>query len=181
MYLTLVARFLLVIGGLNYLFMSIINVDIFSYLKNYPIITNFVMLAIGLSAAYFLFNRDYYLPFLGSVAIPVGVTKSTENLKQIKLSGLPPNTTVISWGSTESNNVFDTYTKAYGVYSNTDISKTDENGVAIVKLACPGPYYVPGFGMRKLLKRHIHYRYQLPKYKGLFSRVYTKFLDENCQ
>jgi hypothetical protein len=181
MYVEILARFLLIIGGLNYLFMSTINVNIFSYFKNYPIITKFIMLAVGLSAAYFLFNRDYYLPFLGPVAIPVGTVKSTQNLKQIKLSGLPPNTKIVSWAATESDSVFDTYTKAYGVYSNTDLSTTDENGEVIVKLSCPGSYYVPAFGMRKLLKRHIHYRYQLPKHPGLFSRVYTKFLDENCQ
>lgn len=181
MYLDIFARALLVIGGINYLFMSILNVSVCSYFKDYSMITNFIKLLIGISAAYFLFNRDYYLPFLGPTAIPVGATKSTENLKQIKLSGLPPNTTVISWAALESDSIFDTYTKAYGVYSNTDISKTDENGDVIVKLSCPGAYYVPAFGMRKLLKRHIHYRYQLPKHKGLFSRVYTKFLNENCQ
>lgn len=187
MYLTLFAKLLLVLGGLNYLFISTINVDIFSYLTRYPMILRIIMLFIGLSALYFVFDRDYYLSFLGQTVIPIAQKDSKivlENLKQIKLSGLPPNTTVLSWGAKESNlgKIFDSYIQAYGDYSNTIVSKTNEDGEVIIELPCPSSYYVPGkFGMMKRLNRHIHYRYELPKYKGMFSRVYTKFLDEKCQ
>jgi len=177
MYLDILARLLLVIGGLNYLFMSTINVDMCSYFKNFQVITNFMKLLIGLSAAYFLFNRDYYLPFLGPTAIPAGATKSTTNLKRFKLTGLPPNTTVLSWAATESDEILDSYTKAYGDYSNTDIGKTNQNGELMINLQCPSSYHVNKFGINKLLKRHIHYRYQLPNKKGLFSKVHTVFLD----
>ena len=180
MYLSLFARALLVLGGLNYLFVSLINVNIFSYI-GYPMLVKIINILIGLSAAYFVFDRDYYLPFLGKTVIPIGPKKPTENLKQIKLSGLPPNTTVLSWAAKESDKVFDSYIQAYGDYSNTDISKTNDKGEVIVELPCPASYHVPAFGMNKQLDRHIHYRFELPKHKGMFSRIYTKYLDEKCQ
>ena len=65
--------------------------------------------------------------------------------------------------------------------SNTDISKTNDKGEVIVELPCPASYHVPAFGMNKQLDRHIHYRFELPKHKGMFSRIYTKYLDEKCQ
>jgi hypothetical protein len=177
MYLDLIARLLLVIGGLNYLFMSTVNVNIFLYIP-YP---RLLSIFIGLSAAYFVFNRDYYLPFLGKSVIPIGPKKPTENLRQIKLIGLPQNTTVISWGSKESSGDFDNYMSAYGDYANTDISRTNEKGEVTVELPCPSAYHISKFGIDKKLEKHIHYRYELPKNKGMFSRVYTKYLDKNCQ
>jgi uncharacterized membrane protein YuzA (DUF378 family) len=181
MYLLLFARLLLVIGGINYLFKSTINVDLFTLIK-YPFIVNIISLLIGLSALYFIFNRDYYLPFLGESVIPIGDKKPTENLTKIKLSGLPPNTIVMAWGAQSDTKIYEDPFEAYGSYSNTEITQTNENGEVTIELPCPSEYYVNKFGiMKRKLKRHIHYRYQLPKYKGLFSKVYTKYLDEKCQ
>ena len=59
MYLDIFARLLLVFGGLNYLFTAITQ-------KNESMIVRLLMLSVGLSAVYFLFDRDFYLPFLGS-------------------------------------------------------------------------------------------------------------------
>jgi hypothetical protein len=137
---------------------------------------------IGISALYLVFNRDYYLPFLGHTVIPIAGRKPSENLKQIKLSGLPSNTLVMAWGAKESDKEFDDPFEAYGDYANTDIKKTNDNGEVVIELPCPSEYYVNKFGvMNKKLDRHIHYRYQTPQYKGIFSRVYTKYLDEKCQ
>jgi hypothetical protein len=177
MYLELFARLLLVVGALNYFFSSAINVNVLSRIPY----NKFIGILIGLAGLYFVFNRDYYLPFLGKSVIPIGPKKPTENLKKIKLSGLPPNTTVLSWGSKESSGDFDNYMSAYGDYANTDISKTNDKGEIIVELPCPSAYHVSKFGMDKKLERHIHFRYELPKYKGMFSRIYTKYLDKNCQ
>lgn len=183
MYTDLFARFLLVIGGINYLFLSL-NINLLDNIKRYPIVIKTIFLLIGLSALYFIFNRDYYLPFLGKCVIPVGPKKTTENLKKIKLSGLPPNSYVIYWGAKPNktySEVFPNPMDAYKDYSNSDIGKTDNNGDIIIELECPSEYIVSKFGIRKQLRRHIHYRFELPKYKGLFSKVYTKNLDANCQ
>lgn len=180
MYLLLLARLLLVLGGLNYLFLATVNVDIFRYITN-PLILRVVFLLIGLSAALFVFNRDYYLPFLGYAVIPLGPKKPSENLKEIKLSGLPANTTVIAWGSQMGDKIFENPIDAYGDYANTEITKSNDKGEAMVELPCPSEYNVNKFGMTRKLDRHIHYRYQLPKYKGMYSPVFTKYLDEKCQ
>lgn len=181
MYLLLFARLLVIIGAINYFFIASVNVDMFRYINN-PMIVRILFLMIGLSAAYFIFNRDYYLPFLGHTVIPVGPSKPTENLKQIKLSGLPANTIVMAWGSQSTDKVFEDPFEAYGDYANTEIKRTNDKGEVIIELPCPSEYYVNKFGvMKRKLDRHIHYRYQLPQYKGMFSRVYTKYLDEKCQ
>lgn len=173
MYINLLARFLLIVGGINYLFMSINN--------RYTIITKSFFILIGLSALYFIFDRDYYLPFLGECAIPISTQKPIENLKKIKLSGLPPNNKIIYWGSKPSSQIIQDPFDAYKDYSNSNIGTTDNNGEIVIELECPSEYLVPKFGFKKKLKRHIHYRFELPKYKGLFSKVYTKYLDFECQ
>lgn len=181
MYLHLLARLLVALGSLNYLFRATINVDMFKYITH-PLVLRAVFLAIGLAAAFFVFNRDYYLPFLGEAVIPLGPHKPAENLSKIKITGLPPNTLVMAWGANKAEEVFEDPFTAYGDYANHEIVKSNANGEAIVELVCPSEYHVNKFGLRKQkLDRHIHYRYQLPQYKGLFSRVYTKYLDEKCQ
>lgn len=181
MYLLLFARLLVVLGSINYLFLSTVDVDVFRYITN-PVILRGVYLLIGLAAAFFLFNRDYYLPFLGESVIPLGPSKPLEHLTKIKITGVPPNSLVMAWGANESKEVFEDPFKAYGDYANHEIVKSNENGEAIVELVCPSEYYVNRFGIsKKKLDRHIHYRYQLPKYKGIFSRIHTKYLDDKCQ
>jgi uncharacterized membrane protein YuzA (DUF378 family) len=179
LYLELFAKLLLVIGGINYLFQSY-NINLFKIIKT-PFVRNMIYLSIGVSALYFIFNRDYYLPFLGKCAIPIESKKKLENTKNMKIAGLPPNTVVLVWGAQESNEIFKNPYEAYGKYENTVVTKSDEKGNVSVDLPCPAPYYVSKFGLiKRRIKRHIHYRYQLPNYDGLFSRVYTKNLDENC-
>lgn len=181
MYLLLFARLLLIIGGLNYFLKSTINIDLFTFIKN-RFIVKIISLLIGISALYFMFNRDYYLPFLGECIIPITTKKPTENLTKIKLSGLPPNTIVMAWGAQSNNKIYEDPFEAYGNYLNTEITQSNERGEAIIELPCPSEYIVNKFGiMKRKLNRHIHYRYQLPKYKGLFSKIYTKYLDEKCQ
>lgn len=179
MYLDLLARVLLLIGGLNHLFFYLINVKIFSNIP-YPNLVKIINVLIGLSAAYFVFDRDYYLPFLGKTVIPVGPIKPNVNLKKIKLTKLPPNTIILSWAAKESDKVFSNYMQAYGDYSNTDVSKTNSLGEVTVQLPCPASYRVSKFGMDKQLDRHIHYRYAIPNNPGMFSRIYTKYLNKEC-
>lgn len=180
MYLLLLPRFLLVLGGLNYFFMATMNINLFSFIQN-PLIIRIISILIGVSALYFLFNRDYYLPFLGHAIIPIGPVKPTENLTKIKLTGLPPNTIIMAWGAKDNNKIFDNPYDAYGDYANTDIKQSNERGEVFVELPCPSEYYVSKLGMQSKLDRHIHYRYQYPKYKGLFSPVRTKYLGVKCQ
>lgn len=179
-YIQMLAKLFIIIGSINYLSSVLLNTSFNNYLPK--TIVPILIIIIGLSGLYVGFNRDYYLPFLGHTVIPVGPSKPTENLKQMKLSGLPPNTIVMAWGSQSTEKVFEDPFEAYGDYANTEIKKTNDKGEVIIELPCPSEYYVNKFGvMKRKLDRHIHYRYQLPEYKGMFSRVYTKYLDEKCQ
>lgn len=181
MYILLLARLLLVLGGINYLFMATVNVNIFHYITS-PVILRGIFLLIGVSAALFLFNRDYYLPFLGLTVMPIATKKSLDNVKNIKLSGLPSKTTVIAWGAQEGDKIFDDPFKAYGDYTNTVIAQTNDAGEVTIELPCPAEYNVNKFGLLKQkLDRHIHYRYELPNYKGLYSPVFTKYLNDKCE
>lgn len=177
MYLSLLTRLILVIGGLNYLLLATVKMDLFKFIKN-SFARRVVFFIIGLTALWYFFNRDYYLPFLGHTVIPVGPKKNFEKTIQIKLTGLPANTNVLAWGTKEDNKVYDNPFDAYGDYSNSVVVKSDDKGECIVNLPCPSEYFVNKFGIRKQkLNRHIHYRYESPRYKGIYSRVYTKYID----
>jgi hypothetical protein len=174
MYLDIFARLLLVLGGLNYLYTAM------TQQKNETMIVRLFMLSVGLSALYFLFDRDFYLPFLGKVVFPVAENQQTEtkDLKPILLKNLPPNTHVVFWAakrataSETSPNPFD----AYSDYANSGVAKTNEKGEVTINIACPVSYNV----RYKRLRRHLHYRYELPRYRGMFSRVHTHFLESEC-
>lgn len=160
----LLARAVLVIGGLNYLRFS----------DRYP-----VALVIGLSALYLAMDRDFYLPFLGKCAMPAPLGNSQPlsagALNTYKLTNLPPNVRVVVWGAQASSGTFSNPQDAYGDYSNAVWAKSDDKGVVQVQLTAPAAYSVQRFGLwSKKLQPHIHYRYELTKHKGLFSRVHTQ-------
>jgi len=173
-YIHMLAKFLLVLGSINYLFLAGSNVNIFNVIP-IPMLRNSLFLLIGLSALYFAFNRDYYLPFLGQCVIPSGDANiPQENAKQVTVSNLPPNTRVIFWAAQGDGLSSQDPITAYGDYANSGTIKTDNNGSATISLNCPSQYSVSKFGFRKALARHFHYRYEIPTYKGIFSRVYTQ-------
>jgi len=179
-HMQLLARFLLVLGGINYLTLHFFQKSLLGYL-HYPIAIRAVTLAIGGAALYFAFNRDYYLPFLGKCVIPVGEGKPQGELKSVRLSGLPANTNVIFWAAKSGNSVVPNPMDAYGDYSNSGIVKSDGSGQAVIQIACPTAYSVSKFGfIKKDLSKHVHFRYELPEYRGIFSRVMTKYLDNEC-
>jgi hypothetical protein len=114
---------------------------------------------------------------------PNGTAGATaEEVKNMTVTGLPPNTTVVFWASKPGTDIVEDPMTAYSDYTNSYITKSDNDGVAIARLACPSEYSVTRYGIfTKKLDRHIHYRYESPQYKGLFSRVFTKNLDANCE
>lgn len=185
LYIQLFSRVLLIIGGLVYSFRLFTGKDIICKTKS--IWTTILLVLITLSTIMNLFNRDYYLPFLGQTVMPPSPLSSltpqeSAEARSIVVTGLPPNTRVIFWGSQESKQSFENPIVAYGEYENTYVTKSDKHGIALAKLKCPGEYAVKKYGIfNKNIPRHVHYRYESPTYKGLFSRVFTKQLDENCE
>ena len=168
------ARFFLIIGGLNYLYLAITN-------TNTSIINENTMISglIGLSALILFLRRDYYLPFLGNTVMVIPNNKISENSIKVTLSGLPPNVNVVYWASKSDENVFANFTQAYGDLSNSGTKRTDDNGNIIIDIECPSEYNIKKFGIvQKKLKKHVHYRYELSP--GMFSRVYTKYITTEC-
>jgi uncharacterized membrane protein YuzA (DUF378 family) len=180
-YIELVSKVFLILAGLSYTLKFTTDKDLFEYIQN-SMVTYIILLLIGLATLYNMFNRDYYLSFLGKTVIPISskIEKSekSNNVIDVVLEDLPRQTSVIYWASMkqDSQDILN-YTEAYGNYSNSGIAQTDENGRVVVKIECPSEYTVPKFGFfRRKLNKHIHYRYEIPNKKGLYSRIYTKYI-----
>lgn len=170
MYLRVLMKFLIVLGAINYLTISTYNINIFSYISSNPIFLRMLGIFIGVSGLFYLFNRDYYLPFLGEAVIPIkeGNGLDNKNLIKIEINSLPPNRKVLYWASNPNDNIFDNPFDAYNKFPNSGITTTNENGTAICPIVCPSSYKV----YNKTLKQHIHYRYEIQD--GLYSRVFTQ-------
>jgi uncharacterized membrane protein YuzA (DUF378 family) len=175
------ARFFLVVGGLNYLYINYMNKSFFGT----SIASKAITTIIGLSALLYLFDRDFYLPFLGKTFFPFGkraevrIDESSRKLVSITVDNLPPNTTVIYWASQNEQKVYSNPKDAYGDFGNRGITMTDKTGKAILQIQCPSVYNV-GKLFKKTLDKHLHYRYELPEYPGMFSDIKTKYVNNEC-
>ena len=157
---------LLVIGVMYNVFRS------YGYVSKYDKVTNIIMLIALLSVA----GRDFYLPFLGDAVIPSGAL----NLGQVPLNAnvstvvkVPPNSKVIYWAAEPSESTKKEMPwKAYREYSNAGVVAADEKGNATVSIRSPQEYKTP---WGKQLKPHVHYRYS--KTHGMYSKVYTVYLN----
>ena len=176
MYILFLSRILLIITALNYVLMKLLNINLFGFIKNSNILA-FLHLIMAIVVIYYLFNRDFYLPFLGETVIPIkNINNIEENLLKFKIQNLPPNKRLIYWASRSSNQVIGNPIDAYKGYTNSGITKTDSNGNASLEISCPSDYYVKSFGMDKKIRQHIHYRIESDKFPGLFSSVKTHYV-----
>lgn len=133
-----------------------------------------VLILIGL---YWSFNRDFYLPFLGKCVIPPSLINPQQDENKLgkkipfKLINLPPNTQIIYWASIPSKKTFNDPQSAYDKYQNSGTTISNNHGEAFILLDCPSNYSVGMF--KTTLKKHVHYRYAIPEYLGLYSSIYT--------
>lgn len=180
------ARVLLIIGGLNYLYMGLVSKSGFLFFDLSKNVLNTIFVIIGISALYLFFNRNYYLPFLGETVIPTitPFKKNSKNVITTIIKNMPPKSTIIYWAAKPNQNnqlITDPYS-AYGDYTNSGVTLANELGEAQIEYECPSAYQVPKFGVfKKSLQKHIHYRYIDPKFPGLVSPVYTLFLNVECK
>lgn len=175
MYILIISKLLLIIAAFNYSMIHILHIDPISSITggNSMIFGIIILFVVSL----YIFNRDYYLPFLGPTVIPIKQKEIADKKIDVKLSGLSPNTTIIYWGSNPSDKIYDEPIQAYSGYGNSGISKTNESGEVVVSINCPSEYNVSRFGMKRKLSKHIHYRLELAKYPGIFSSVKTKYIE----
>jgi uncharacterized membrane protein YuzA (DUF378 family) len=173
----MIAIILLIIGGLNW-GLVILN---YNLIHEIALITHniFEIIIYGLiciSAIYMMFKRDTYLPFLGHMAYPCNnlVSHIPNNADKSIFVKVLPNTSIVYWGSEKTNNHLKNLPDpriAYHLYENTGIVISDENGNAELKFRDPQQYVVPSLFGKKILDKHIHYRYCIGN--GLLSPIFT--------
>lgn len=179
MYILFLSRILLIITALNYVLIKLLKINLFSFIKNSDILL-FLHLIMAIVVIYYLFNRDFYLPFLGETVIPVkNINNIEDGVLNFKIQNLPPNKRIIYWASKSSNQVIGNPIDAYKGYTNSGITKTDSNGNVTIEISCPSDYVVQSFGMDKKIRQHIHYRIESDKFPGLFSSVKTHYVKCN--
>jgi uncharacterized membrane protein YuzA (DUF378 family) len=178
----LIAAIILLIGGLNWGLIGLFGVNGVEAINNYTfqsvLFEQVVYILVGLASIYMMFNRTYYLPFLGKTVMPNGIVTeyqtSSPTAKTFTINQhLEGGSHVIVWAAlSKKNSDVTDYLQAYGDYSNYAVAKIVNNS-AIVKLDCPQEYYVDKFGVkRSVLSKHLHYR--VVYNNGIFSDIKTQ-------
>ena len=147
------------------------------FLTQNKIINLIVILIVVASIIYNLFNRNFYLSFLGCTVYPCGsLAEKIPNKADTTVTvQVKPNVNVIYWASEPSsteNQPIDNPWDAYANYDNSGVVKSDATGKAVLHVRNPSSYQV-GL-MNKTLKQHVHYR--VCRHPGMLSEIKTVIL-----
>lgn len=155
-FLEMIARLLVAIGAINWGLYGAFKVDLVAKLGN-KLIGKIIYLLIGVAGLYFLFCRDFYLPFLGDSAMPCGsmpvMTPAGANT-EVRVT-VDPGVNVLFWAAEENDKIKENPWVAYDKGSNAGVAKSDKNGVAVLRVRHPGKYKVPWGSVKE---SHVHYR-----------------------
>lgn len=174
-----VINFVIVLGALNWGLIGAFRFNLVTFMVGRFTsmrLNRIVYVLIGACALLRMFNRDYYLPFLGKHVFPcdsmeLKIPKDADTITNVKVK---KNSNVIYWAS-EGTSVDDVVvlnpSRAYDTYSNSGVALADKEGVAQLKFRYPSSYQVR-FGT--VLKPHVHYRVCLGN--GMLGPVKTIFL-----
>ena len=123
-------------------------------------------IAAGVSALTLIFQKDFWLPFLGHTVLPLELIP-VQDIKQdadttVQVSA-PPKSKVIFWASKKWGGAMDlsssvTPWQAYGDFTNSGVVLADDNGVATLKVSKPRAYTVDKALGPKMIPAHVHYR-----------------------
>lgn len=177
MYISLISRIILILGAFSYAMLHILKLDPINFIsinKNFTLIYGIIIIT---AVSLYIFDRNYYLPFLGPSVIPIKSKETIGKLSSVKIIGLPVNTRIIYWASNPSDEIYPNSIDAYTGYGNSGIAKTNDVGEVSVQINCPSEYIVNKYGFNRKLPKHIHYRIESSKYPGLFSEVKTQNVD----
>jgi uncharacterized membrane protein YuzA (DUF378 family) len=167
---------IVLLGGIAWALIGLFKFNIITWAakKTFTSAEPIIYIIVGLAAIYFLFSRDFYLPFLGETIFPCEplAEKIPDNYDTTKTIKVEPNSNVIFWASeSEKDDVVDNPWKAYSKYSNSGITRSNNNGIAVLKVRKPISYKIPS---GRTLETHIHYR--VCKKNGILGRVETTYL-----
>jgi len=145
-----------------------------NFIKKYQVLNFIILLSLVASIIYNIFDRNFYLPFLGWTSYPCGglAEKIPRDADTTVTVQVKPNVNVIYWGSepkTSEEQPIDNPWDAYANYDNSGVVRADAQGKAILHFRNPSIYQV-GL-MNRTLKKHIHYREC--RHPGMLSSVKT--------
>jgi hypothetical protein len=144
--------------------------------RDIPIFQKILYGVVALSAMAHVLSRDYYLRFLGQCALPCEeltekVPANADSVTDFNIG--ESNKNIIYWAAEENAEIVDAPMKAYGKWSNSGVTRSDENGNVTMKFRYPAQYKVP-HKPGGPLKPHIHYR--VCQGGGMIGRVQTKYI-----
>jgi hypothetical protein len=173
MYLRLAAKIVIMLSALLFA-CQLGGYNPSKYLTKNKFISFIVVLIVVASIIYNLFNRNFYLPFLGWSVYPCGsLAEKVPNKADTTVTvQVKPNVNVIYWASEPSANEDDPIDNpwdAYANYDNSGVVKADSTGKAVLQVRNPSSYNV-GL-MNKTLKKHVHYREC--RHPGMLSDIRT--------
>lgn len=185
-WVTMLATVLVLVGGLNWLSVGVLQRDLVLSLLGKGMLTRSVYVLVGISALFLFFSRDTYLPFLAPTVFPVGAlaTKVPQGASEEITVRTVPNAKVVYWASEPARgDPLSDYKVAYGKYENAGVATANTQGDAVLKVrGPPRSYTVP---MKGELKPHIHFR--VVEENGWAGRVETYWMGtgkieafENC-
>jgi uncharacterized membrane protein YuzA (DUF378 family) len=177
-----IAVIVIVIGALNWLFVGLAKFNLVKALLGEGAAARSVYVLVGLAALYVMFNRDFYLPFLGESVMPCAAFKDRipPGASRTLTLSLQPGTKVLYWAAEpemdELKNVRNWKT-AYARFENAGVATAGDDGIAYMKVRDPQSYTVPFLGglMQKKIEPHVHYR--ICGGDGLLSRVETIYMS----
>ncbi len=173
-WIDILMKFLILFGSLCWLSIAAFDFNYIEWIadRTFYDFDTVIYTLVGISAILYLFNRDFFLPFLGHSTFPCGsmVQKVPDNADTDVTVKVEPHVNVIYWSS-EMGDVKNNPILAYGSYSNAGVVKSDQTGNAVLRVRSPAAYKVPG----KTLPPHVHYR--TCDSDGLMSRIKTVFVD----
>jgi len=145
-----------------------------NFIKKYKVLNFIILLSLVASIIYNIFDRNFYLPFLGWTTYPCGglAEKIPRDADTTVTVQVKPNVNVIYWGSepkTNEEQPIDNPWDAYANYDNSGVVRADAQGKAVLHFRNPSIYQV-GL-MNRTLKKHIHYREC--RHPGMLSSVKT--------
>ena len=142
----------------------------------------YLYIMISVAVIYFLFKRNYYLPFLGRTVYPCK-RKEIEKIPYIEGYERQPEKTILTnypdkniiyWAAMPGKKKKKTPEDAYKDFENSGIARSNQKGKVTFTYYKPVGYSVNRFGFEKELKPHIHYRACLGN--GLLSQIETKYV-----
>ncbi len=185
-WLTMIATILVLVGGINWLAVGAVKIDLVEFALGSGILARSVYVLVGLAAVYLFFRRDTYLPFLGQMVFPSGalMAKVPQGASQEVVIRTIPGSHVVYWAAEPARGEeLGDYKKAYGKYENAGVAVADAQGDVHMKIrGPPQAYTVPWKGT---IPPHVHFRIVKPD--GWAGQVETYWLDkgtvepfENC-